>query len=85
MHSSRTQLEIKMKKNPGRIVKTLSGKTGRTYDIKPDINGKVQVFIGKTFIPLYGDQGSKMALPVDFEESGILCDPDKLTTIGYID
>ncbi len=35
---------IQGNQNAGYLVETSSGKTGRTYHNKPEINGKIQVF-----------------------------------------
>ena len=50
----------------GYLVKTRTGKTGRTYHSKGLVNGKMPVYI-------------------DGEEKPLLCNPDSLVLIGFID
>lgn len=60
-----------MKPESGYLVETKSGNTGRTYNDKEMINGKVPVY-------LYDENGKPA-------EKAILCDPKTLKTIGFID
>lgn len=60
-----------MKKNPGLIVETKTGKIGRTYKKKGLINGKV---------PVYVEIGDKL-----YSETAMLCDPKTLIQKGFID
>lgn len=59
------------KETSGYLVETKDGKTGRTFDNKEFVNGKVQVFLEteteNTFLP-----------------SAILCDPKTLKIKGFI-
>jgi len=59
-----------MSKNSGKIVKTKSGKIGRTYNDKDFVNGKVPVYLQ------YGETYKTVAM---------LCDHATLTLIGFID
>lgn len=61
------------KTGSGHIVRTKSGKEGRTYFNKPCINNKVPVYLRKP---------EKKYL---FEDTAILCHIDTLIIIGYID
>ena len=61
------------KNQKGVIVITKSGKTGRTYNSKPHINGKVPIYLEKNT--------GKM----DWGETAILCEPTSLRLTGYID
>lgn len=74
-----------MRKDPGLIVQTKSGKFGRTYHNKPFVNGKVQVFVATKFKKLEGNRGGLENLPIEFESTGMLCSPETLKTIGHID
>ncbi len=60
-----------MRGNPGRYVKTKSGKTGRTKNSDSPKDGKILVYITDD----------------NFRETGekVLCDPKDLTGIGFID
>ena len=58
-------------KNSGYLVKTKDGKKGRTFHSKGIVKGKVPVYREKE--------------KFKFEETGILCDKDSLTVIGFID
>ena len=58
-------------KNPGRIVRTKSGMIGRTYNKKGLIKNKVPVYL-RIDKDKYGD-------------NAILCDPETLIIIGFID
>ena len=59
--------------NPGMIVKTQKGKLGRTYNSKGVINDKVPVYLIKSVTDHSHDE-----LP-------ILCRPETLKIIGFID
>lgn len=58
-------------KNPGYLVKTKTGKIGRTYHSKESINGKIPVYLE---IKRH-----------EYSENAILCDPKTLEQIGFID
>jgi len=60
-----------MNTNSGYLVKTKSGKTGRTYSSKGLVNDKVPVYL----------EESKF----EYSEKAILCDKDSLKVIGFID
>jgi len=61
------------RKSPGRIVVHLKTKRqGRTFNQKGIINGKV---------PVYFESGK----PFVYEEKAILCSPENLKVIGFID
>ena len=64
-------MKLQKLRNPGLIVLTKSGKKGRTYHHKEDINGKTPVYLETLYC--------------SYEKSGILCDPNTLQIIGYID
>lgn len=55
---------------PGYLVKTKTGKTGRTYHAEKMVNGKLKVHVMED----YNLTGEKL-----------LCDPKKLKIIGFID
>ena len=55
----------------GYLVETKEGKQGRTYHSKGIINGKV---------PVYLEIG-----PYKYSDKGILCRPETLKRIGFID
>lgn len=74
-----------MRKEPGLMVETKSGKVGRTYHNKPYVNGKVQVFLATSFKELEGNRGGLEKLPIEFETSGMLCVPETLKVLGHID
>jgi hypothetical protein len=59
-----------MKKRPGKIVRTKSGKIGRTYSDEKLHFGKVRVYIMKEY-ELTGEK--------------LMCDPESLVVVGYID
>lgn len=59
------------KKRAGLIVKTKSGKKGRTYHSLGLIRGKV---------PVYPEISEHK-----YEDKAILCDPKTITRIGFID
>lgn len=59
--------------NPGKLVLTKSGKRGRTFDEKGLVKEKVPVYLEKT------------EKKFDFGTDAILCDPESLKIIGYID
>ena len=58
------------KLNSGFLVKTKTGKRGRTYHSKGMINGKVPVYL---------------EVDNNFSDNAILCYPNTLKTIGFID
>lgn len=62
-----------MTDNSGTIVKTSKGHIGRTYDNKGVINGKVPVYL---LVKGESDKYQKVAM---------LCRPETLTVIGFID
>lgn len=66
--------------NAGYIVKTKSGKIGRTYHNKGMINGKIPVYIATK---KRNDYGHWTILEV--AETPILCNPKTLKGLGFID
>lgn len=60
--------------NPGSIVVTQKGKKGRTYNSKGIINGKV---------PVYMFENNEVTGKSD--KMAILCKPESLKVIGFID
>lgn len=59
--------------NSGQIVKHIStDKKGRTFNNKGMINGKIPVYF-------------ETEKPFIFEEKAVLCSPERLTVIGFID
>ena len=63
------------------MVKTKDGKIGRTYKSKGMIKDKVPVYLAtrfKTGVP-------GMEIPIEYMEEALLCAPDTLTIIGFID
>lgn len=60
-----------MGQNSGYIVETKSGKKGRTFHNKGMINGKIPVYLERD--------------KFKYESNAILCDPQTLKTIGFID
>lgn len=59
------------RENAGMIVRTKAGKIGRTYNKKGTINGKVPVYLA--------DGEDK------YQVTAMLCRPETLTRIGFID
>lgn len=59
------------RKNAGYIVKTKTGKMGRTYHSKGLINGKIPVYLEKS--------------KDEHQVTAILCRPETLEQIGFID
>ena len=57
-----------MSKDSGYLVKTKTGKEGRTYHRDNKVNGKVVVYV-----------------MVDGKEVKMLCDPETIEIIGYVD
>ena len=81
-----------MQKNPGKLVETKSGKIGRTFNSKGLINGKVPVYLATSFFGDHENAGIAKEIsetfpkiPRTFAEAGVLCDPDSLKVIGFID
>jgi len=60
-----------MKKDSGYLVETKSGKKGRTYRFKGPINEKIPVYL----------EISKFK----YSEKAILCNPNAIKVIGFID
>lgn len=58
-------------RDPGYIVETKYGKTGRTFHKKGDINGKTPVFY---------EVNDK-----EYSDKAVLCDPKTLKIKGFID
>ena len=69
------------KKDPGYLVETRDGKTGRTYNSKEVVNGKIPVYLCTEF----DEDRPELKIPVAFAEQPILCDPKSLKRTGFID
>lgn len=67
-------------KTPGKIVLTKTEKVGRTYDSKGLINGKIPVYLCCKF---QEEQGRKV--PIEYDPVAILCSPETLQIVGFID
>ena len=67
-----------MNENAGNIVLTKNGKRGRTYCNDLLINGKVPVYLAEE----YNDKDNYFEFS---ETKKLLCSPESLTIIGYID
>lgn len=65
-------------KNPGRIVKTKSCNIGRTFNNKEFIEGKIPVYLCEEY-------KYNTAIPLKYSDKAILCRPETLTVIGFID
>lgn len=63
-------------KKPGMIVKTKSGSVGRTFNSEKPIMGKTPVYVATKTVN---------GAPTEYSTHGLLCDPDTLTVIGFID
>jgi hypothetical protein len=68
------------KREPGCIVKLDDGRLGRTKNSNALINGKVPVYLATKTYTI-----RNMEVPVTYAENGILCDPEKVKSIGNID
>lgn len=68
------------RENAGYIVKTKSGKIGRTYHNKGMVNGKIPVYLAAK---KRKQDGCWVIL--EEEKSAILCDPKTLKGLGFID
>ena len=67
-------------KKSGYLVETKDGKLGRTRHDKGIVNGKVPVYIATKVQDFDG-----LKVPVEFSDTGTLCDPKTLKHIGFID
>lgn len=68
----------------GKIVELKDGRTGRTFDYKGLVNGKVPVYLTKS-TRVYKTDKISWVIPEDFQEQAILCDPSKIKVTGLID
>lgn len=68
------------KRRSGYIVKTKTGKLGRTFHDKGEVNGKIPVYLATVSGEYKGEQ-----VPMIYSETAILCDPNGLKQIGFID
>ncbi len=68
-------------KNPGMLVKTMSGNIGRTYNNKGTVRGKIPVYLSIDKVT----EDKIFSVPMIFSEEGLLCTPDTLKCLGYID
>lgn len=65
----------------GCIVKTKTGKIGRTYSSNELVNGKAMVYLAdKAQTNIEG-----INLPISYNGGRLLCDPKSLQILGYID
>ena len=71
-----------MEKQPGKIVKTKSGKIGRTFNAKGVMNGKVPVFLVESVEQPTGRSENDRF--VKYAATAMLCDPAGLVVIGEI-
>jgi hypothetical protein len=67
-------------KKSGYLVEMMDGSLGRTIHEKGMVNGKVPVYKA-TLVKEF--KGTK--IPLSFSEAAILCDPEGLKQIGFID
>ncbi len=58
-------------KRPGYLVETKSGKKGRTFHDKGEVNGKIPVYLEEK--------------PFVYSEKAILCEKESLKLKGFID
>ena len=77
-------------KNTGYLVKTKYGKSGRTYHDKGIINGKVPVYLN--ICSICGGEGehtiecgAKIGGFSMVSDKAILCSPETLYVVGFID
>jgi hypothetical protein len=69
-----------MSSNSGIIVKTNTGRLGRTYNSKGLVNGKVPVYIATESKIVDG-----VEIPIAYSETAILCHAESLEQVGFID
>lgn len=69
---------MKNGKKPGMLVRTKNGLLGRTYHSDRPVNGKVKVYL------LNEDFSPRNASNTD-RQLKMLCDPNTLKLVGYID
>lgn len=75
-----------MSKNSGIIVQTKNGLLGRTFNNKLALDGKVAVYLYKTIeVENDGTIDATRLSEQELQEMPILCDPETLTVLGYID
>jgi hypothetical protein len=68
--------------NPGNLVQTKSGKVGRTKNSDPEVDGKIPVYLAENFETKDIADGFE---PKTFDGPKLLCSPETLTVIGFID
>jgi hypothetical protein len=68
--------------NPGHLVQTKSGKVGRTFNRDPEVDGKIPVYLAEDFTPKDIADGFE---PKTFNGPKLLCSPETLKIIGFID
>lgn len=69
-------------KTPGYLVQLKDGRKGRTYHDKGLINGKVPVYLCTKTKPT---RIKGLEVCIDFTATAILCAPETLQQIGFID
>ena len=79
-----------MNDNSGYLVKTKTGKQGRTYHNKEMINGKIPVYLLMCHIcggegEHTSDCGANIGGFSMVSDKAMLCSPDSLKLIGFID
>lgn len=72
-------------KKSGYIVKTKSGKLGRTIHGKGMVNGKIPVYLATHESTKVFPDGDSVTVPLAYSDKAILCDPKGLTQLGFID
>lgn len=68
-------------RNSGKLIQNKDGKIGRTFNNKGLINNKVPVYFATTFKTMKDGY----EYPSEFSKDAILCDPQTLKIIGYVD
>lgn len=69
-----------LQNKPGFIVKTKSGKVGRTVHGQPFVNDKIPVYLAIEGIK----NKSRFGYADSFSKNAILCDPKTLQQVGFI-
>lgn len=69
-------------RNSGYLVEHKDGRKGRTFHKKGTINGKIPVYFATKHGALEDDLAN---VPLEFSDKALLCSPDNLKRIGFID
>ncbi len=69
----------------GYLVRTKTGKLGRTIHEKGLVNGKVPVYLVTESKICEEGTPKEFEFPVKFSETAMLCDPAGLKHVGFID